>query len=149
MTAYQDRTQAGMRPHLRMLSQAQLQQLHEAALQILERTGVLVHLPAAVELLDGAGAWVEGHNRVRIPGHVVESALQCLPHRIQIYDRNGEPAMALEGLNSHYGPGPTIQCVHDVYSGERRPTDKADIQRAAILCDYLPQQFFPLSAGST
>ena len=149
MTTYQDRTQAGMRPHLQMLSQAQLQQLHEAALHILERTGVLVHLPEAVALLHGAGAWIEGDNRVRIPGHVVESALQCVPHRIHIYDRSGHPAMALEGLNCHYGPGPTIQYVHDVYTGERRPTDKADIQRATLLCDYLPHIDFVMTMGMT
>ena len=57
--------------------------------------------------------------------------------------------MALEGLNSHYGPGPTIQFVHDVYTGERRPTDKADIQRAAILCDYLPHIDFVMTMGMT
>ena len=144
-----DATLAGTRPILRMLSRGQLQQLHEAALHILERTGVQVHLPQAVSLLDGAGAWVENGNRVRIPGFLVEDALRSVPGRVSIYDRQGDPAMQLEGLNSYYGPGPTIQYVYDVFTGKRRPTDKADIERAALLCDYLPHMDFAMTMGMT
>ncbi len=49
--------------HTRMglnhLSPAQIEQLHQAALDILERTGVIVAHPGALELLRAAGASVE------------------------------------------------------------------------------------------
>jgi trimethylamine--corrinoid protein Co-methyltransferase len=57
-------TQRG--PQLRVLSEDQIEELHLATLEILRRTGVDVLDEEARELLNKAGADVDG-NRVRIP----------------------------------------------------------------------------------
>ena len=138
-----------MRPHMKFCSQAQLYKLHNAALQILERTGLEIHCKEALELLGDIGCRLGEGQRVRIPSHLVEQALQRVPKRVSVYNRNGDPAMLLEGMNSYYGPGPTIQYVYDAYSGERRASDKADIHRAATVCDYLPNIDFAMTMGMT
>jgi trimethylamine---corrinoid protein Co-methyltransferase len=138
-----------LRPQLKLLNEEQIESIHEAALQILDNTGMLIHLPEAVELLRDNGAKIEGKDRVRIPPAMVEKALNDVPGPITLHDRNGNPKMFLEGQNSYYGPGPTIQYVYDIYTGERRATDQEDIERAARLCDYLPNIDFVMTMGMT
>lgn len=53
------------------LDDAQCQQLHEATLRVLERTGLIVDEPEGLELLRTAGAAVDG-SRVRIPAKLVD-----------------------------------------------------------------------------
>lgn len=138
-----------LRPQLKLLNGEQLKSIHDAALKILENTGMIFHLPEAVELLRANGAKVEGDDRVRIPPVMVEQALKDVPGPITLYDREGQPKMYLEGQNSYYGPGPTIQYVYDIDTGERRATDQEDIERAARLCDYLPNIDFVMTMGMT
>ena len=66
-------------PRLRLLSPEQLQQIHLASLEVLERTGVDVQLPEAVDLLSEAGADVRDPSRVKIPSWLVDEALRTTP----------------------------------------------------------------------
>ena len=140
---------ANLRPYMKFCSLAQLDKLNNAALHILERTGLVIHCKEALDLLGEIGCWLDKDHRVRIPGHIVNQALERAAKRISIYDRRGDPAMLLEGMNSYYGPGPTIQYVYDAFSRERRSSDKKDIRRAAIVCDYLPNIDFVMTMGMT
>lgn len=138
-----------IQPKLTLLSETQIKSIHEAALQILDNTGLILHLPEAVELLQQHGARLEGADRVRIPSELVEKALSQVAGPVTIHDRNGQPKMFLEGSNSYYGPGPTIQYVYDIFTGERRATGQEDIERASKLCDYLPNVDFVMTMGMT
>ena len=69
------------KPKLRIINDEQIMQIHMATLEILERTGVKMTHPRGVELLDGAGAKVEG-DRVRIPAWMVEDAIRKAPSRV-------------------------------------------------------------------
>ena len=135
------------RPQLQLLSSDQIYQIHLSSLEILERTGVKVLLPEAVNLLREAGADVTAKNRVRIPSFLVEEALSFTPHRITISDRNGKPAMFLEDHNTYYGTGTDTKFTLDSYSGERRNSKGEDIEKAALICDYLPNIDFVGSMG--
>jgi len=135
------------RPCLQVLSSDQIYQIHLSSLKVLERTGVNVLLPEAVDLLREAGADVTGEKRVRIPSHLVEEALRSAPRRITISDRNGKPAMFLEGHNSYYGTGTDTKFTIDLYSGKRRASKGEDVEKAALICDYLPNIDFVGSMG--
>jgi trimethylamine--corrinoid protein Co-methyltransferase len=134
-------------PQIRYLSPDQIQTIHQATLQVMERTGVVFYEPEVVEILRKAGAHVSDDNRVRIPAHLVEEALRTAPSRIVISDRNGQPAMFLEGTNSYFGTGSDTPNVIDPYSGQRRPALKQDVAEAARICDYLPNIDFVMSMG--
>ena len=108
-------------PIFRKLSEDQLERMHFASLEILERTGVRLHLPEAVELLRKAGAEVTGGNRVRIPASLVEWALSVAPKRVVLANRNGDRVMPLERNNVFYGPGSDCPNIIDFRTGERRP----------------------------
>jgi trimethylamine--corrinoid protein Co-methyltransferase len=132
-------------PQFRKLSDDQLAHIHAASLEILERTGVYLHLPAAVELLRKAGAHVTDDGWVHIPSHLVEWALSIAPRRIVWANRHGKRVMALEGRNVYYGPGSDCPNVIDVRTGERRPGTLADIVEAIRVMDALPNIDFLMS----
>jgi trimethylamine--corrinoid protein Co-methyltransferase len=63
------------KPKLQVINDDQIRQIHMATLEVLERTGVKMTHPRGLELLDGAGASVDG-DRVRIPAWMVENAIR-------------------------------------------------------------------------
>ncbi len=78
------------RPLLEFLSDKELDEIHYASLEILERVGAIISHQETRELLWSAGAWIENDLRVRIPSHLVEKALSLAPKRITLANRLGE-----------------------------------------------------------
>jgi trimethylamine---corrinoid protein Co-methyltransferase len=132
-------------PNLRKLSDDQVEQLHYASLEILERTGVRLYEPEALELLQTKGVKVEDGNRVRVPAGLVEWALSVAPKRTVLCDRNGRRVMPLERNNVFYGPGSDCPNVIDLRTGDRRPGTLQDIVEASLVCDGLPNIDFLMS----
>lgn len=126
------------------LGPAHIRRLHQAALDILDGTGVVVAHPVALELLKAAGARVEGQ-RVRIPSRMVEAALASAPKSIDIYDRLGRVVMRLGGRNSYFGTGSDLPSTIDPDTGEHRRSGKQDVARIARLCDGLENIDFCMS----
>jgi len=132
-------------PRFRKISDDQTERLHHASLEILDRTGVVLYEPQAVDLLRRKGLKVEDGNRVRIPPGMVEWALGIAPKRAVICDRNGRRVMPLERNNVFYGPGSDCPNVIDVRTGERRVGTLQDVEEAARVCDALPNIDFLMS----
>ncbi len=145
MTITQSNYQSIIAPHFRKLSDDQLERIHFASLEILERTGVRLLVPEAVDLLKAAGADVVDESHVRIPSHLVEWALNTAPKRIAIANRYGERVMPLERRNVFYGPGSDCPNVIDFNTGERRPGTLQDIVHGIRVCDALPNIDFVMS----
>ena len=126
-------------PQFRILSDKQIEELHFATLQILERSGVAFECQEAIDILGDAGADVSDPDRVKIPSYMVEQALRTAPKMITLYTREGEPAMVLNGQSgSHFGGFPDCPEVLDPYTRKRRICYVADIADNARLIDALP-----------
>lgn len=123
---------------LRALSEADIGKVHAATLEVLARTGSVVHDPDALELLHGAGAAIADDHTVRIPAEVIERAISQAPRRVDIYDRNGALAMALEGRNTYFGAHGDCPEILDPATGRRRRFLAADGAATAKVCDALP-----------
>ena len=134
-------------PPLAYLTEEQMRDIHSAALEILEDLGTIVHHEEAVDLLQQAGAYVENENRVFIPAGLVAEALGSAPATINIYDRDGNPAMLLGGRRVYYGTGSDCPYLLDSFSGERRDFLAADVENAVRLVDALPYIDFTMSMG--
>ncbi len=132
-------------PIFRKLSDDQLERIHMASLEILERTGARLYLQEAIDLFKKAGARLDEGNRVRIPSHLVDWALRTAPKRITLCDRNGRRVMPLEGYHVYYGPGSDCPNVIDLDSGQRRPATLRDVIDGVRLCDALPNIDFIMS----
>ncbi len=127
------------------LSEKECRRIHEASLEILERIGVRLFLEEALELIKKAGAKVEDGNLVHIPPKLVEDALKTAPKRVDLYDREGNLAMPIEGHNCFFGPGSDCLNILDHRSFKRRKPLLQDVREGAILCDALHNIDFVMS----
>jgi trimethylamine--corrinoid protein Co-methyltransferase len=136
------------RPLLNILSREELDELHYASLEVLERTGLNIGHPEAVALLSDAGAMVDSDGkRVRIPSNLVKQALHTAPSRVALVGRTGQQRLFLEDKRSYFGTGSDLEYTIDLESGEKRLSVLADIERAALLTDALPNYDFIMCHG--
>ncbi|MFU8794076.1 MAG: trimethylamine methyltransferase family protein [Dethiobacteria bacterium] len=126
------------------LTADQMEQLHLATLDILEQVGVKILETEALELLNEAGARING-DLVKIQPWMVQQALQTTPCKIAIYDRLGNRAMTLEKGRIYYGTGSDTPYVMDIDSGNRRRSVKQDSINATIVTDALDHIDFVMS----
>lgn len=127
------------------LSDDQVQRIHAASLEILERIGVRLHLPEAFKLLKKAGARVTDGNLVHVPPKLVERALATVPKEVILHDRHGEPVMPLGGGRCFFGPGSDCLNIIDHRSGKRRRPVMQDVIDGVTLCDALSNIDFVMS----
>ena len=109
-----------VQPRVRFLEEEQLDEIHQATLEILERTGIVVHEKETLELLAGAGCSISEKNRVRIPPHLVEEALRSVSKKCTLSYRNGSRHLFLEDRKSYWGTGSDTPYILDSFTGERR-----------------------------
>ncbi len=133
-------------PTYRLLSDEQKGQIHNATLELLQRTGVNVLSVQVREMLSRAGCWVEGE-RVRIGPERVKWALRTSPERVVLYNRDGEEEICLEGYRTYFGTGSDTPYLIDPHTGERRTTVLQDISNVARLVDALPNIHFLMCMG--
>jgi len=136
-------------PLFRLLSDNQIEEIHLATLQILEKTGVKFDHKEAIEILDGIGADVSNPKRIKIPSYLVEKALAIAPKTITLYSRDGEPAIILNGINGcHFGPIPDPRKIIDPYTSQVRTTYVEDIADFSRLIDALPHMEWSYTASA-
>lgn len=134
------------KPKLQVIDLQQIEQIHMSTLEVLERTGVRIPHPKALELLDGAGAWVDG-DRVRIPAWLVEDSIRKAPSRIVLGRRDGTRSVFLEEDKSWFGP--SLDCIDylDPATEERRPFTSKDCRITAKIADALPNFSWVMTIG--
>jgi trimethylamine:corrinoid methyltransferase-like protein len=125
------------RPKLDMLSESFIDQIVSEAVDVLGKTGVLVENDEALQLLADAGCECKGRT-VLFKENLVEESLKTTPHSIEVYDRNGDLAMTLEGDAVHFDPGSGALKILDPVTLEEREPVTRDLIRFATLTDALP-----------
>jgi trimethylamine---corrinoid protein Co-methyltransferase len=121
-----------------VFTDAELDDIHFATLELLERTGVFVEDDEALDIFADGGCRVDRETRmVRIPPHVVEEAIRSSPAKIVLGARDPQNALVLE-------PGRVSFCnfdegimVNDLRTGEHREPLLQDVAEIARLVDAL------------
>jgi trimethylamine--corrinoid protein Co-methyltransferase len=134
------------KPHLSVITPEQVREIHLATLEVLERTGVQITHPRAVEILHSSGARVEG-KRIRIPGWMVEDAIDRAPPRVVLGRRNGERSVYLEGDKVWFGP--SLDCIDylDPLSNERKRFTSEHCRVTATVADAMPNFSWVMTIG--
>jgi trimethylamine--corrinoid protein Co-methyltransferase len=134
------------KPKLHVFDQRQIDQIHTATLEVLERTGIRIPHPKALELLGAAGARVDG-DRVRIPAWLVEDSIRKAPCRIVLGERDGTRSVFLE--QDKFWFGPSLDCIDylDPATEERRPFTGDDCRITATIADALPNFSWVMTIG--
>ncbi len=124
---------------LQYLADEQLDQLQEATLTILERTGVKFPSEKALKILAEHGATVDFQRQVaRLPRDVVHAAMRTVPRYFQLGARD-------PFYDFHLGDGGTyfttdgcgVETI-DLETRQRRDSCKEDVAMMARVVDYLP-----------
>ena len=134
-------------PQFAVLSDAQLEKLHFAALEVLRRTGIRFHHQGALDLLKSAGAFISDGNLVKFPASLVGETIASAPERVVMCDRDGAPAMYLEGSQVNFGTGSDCVNLLDHETKEHRNFVVQDLINGYRLCDALPNIDFVMSMG--
>ncbi|UCE43462.1 MAG: trimethylamine methyltransferase family protein, partial [Candidatus Bathyarchaeota archaeon] len=121
-----------------MLSKDDLDGIHWATLDVLEKTGMRIHSEKALKILDDAGASVDYEKNVaKIPAYLVEEALRRAPKHIRLHARNPRFDIKLDGRHVYFSTDGIGIATIDFETGERRDSTKNDVATAAILADAL------------
>jgi len=123
---------------LNIFSEDELYEIHLATLEVLQKTGVFVEEQEALDIFDGGGAFIDRKNRiVKIPPYLVEDAVRSAPSKLNLAGRNPKNDIVLESNRvgfTNFGEG--VQML-DLFTGEVRPSTKADVASTALMVDYL------------
>ncbi len=130
---------------LKMISEQEIDAIHQASLAVLAETGAFYEEPEAVELLVSAGARLTPDGGVLLPPELIERAIASAPKSVLLFSRSGVETLRLEPGNVFFGTGSDCPFVIDWETGQRRQALLKDIEAFARLGDALPNIDFILS----
>jgi trimethylamine---corrinoid protein Co-methyltransferase len=117
-----------------VLSEGQLDQLHDVCVGLLRDNGVQIHHPEARALCLEAGAEVDAQSAtVKFPADVVAAALRSAPSEITV----GGVPIGGDSVGAEVHAGANM--YHDPLTGEHREATSADVREFARLQQVLPE----------
>ena len=127
-----------------LLSPSELDQLHEASLTILSKTGIVLPLnQSRYQVLQDNGCRInQEKKRVYFPRQVIEKALKSAPATYQLCARNPENNFKLDGTHGHLSLDGTGVNIIDIETGLTRPSSWQDLCDAIRVADSLDQISF-------
>jgi len=122
----------------KILSQDEIELIHESSLRLLSEVGMTIYSGKVLSFLKKNGAKVDfGKKLVKFPVDMVEEALQYIPQKIVLYNREKEPTVTLGEGKSYLINGHNAPYVLDLETGEHRKAYKKDAEDFARLVDTL------------
>jgi trimethylamine--corrinoid protein Co-methyltransferase len=127
------------KPYIEYLTGAQVEEIHEQSLRLLENTGIEVDHPEGLKALEEAGAKVDHQaKRARISRDMVARCLKTVPPRFTLAARNPEKDCPLvRGGRPYSRNGGGADFTIDLDTGEFRPLLLDDVRSYFKLMDGL------------
>jgi trimethylamine--corrinoid protein Co-methyltransferase len=119
--------------------------IHDAALTVLERTGVHIEESECRQVLVQNGARVDKRaDRVYLSRTMIEAALNTVDRNVVLYSRDGRNDLHLRGKRVHLGTGGAAVIVVDLDTGQTRHSRLRDLYDIGRLVDTLDNIHFYL-----
>lgn len=124
--------------NMKVLSDSEINQVHEASVNILENTGVMIYSKKVLDLMDAKGAYVDfGSRTARIPRSMVEKALKTVPETFRLYGRDGKKVFTIGDGIPKCASGHNAIFIVDAGTNERRSSTLKDVENFAAISDKL------------
>jgi trimethylamine--corrinoid protein Co-methyltransferase len=124
--------------HLEVLSESEIEQIHNASIDILSDCGVKVLSSDMLRFLKRKGLIVDEQSRiVRFSKSCIEDALSKIPREFEVFDRNGNFAFVLGDRQPKIAAGHNAVFWMDSDTGQTRPSTVADVELFALVCNEL------------
>ncbi|MEN8740905.1 MAG: trimethylamine methyltransferase family protein, partial [Phaeobacter gallaeciensis] len=124
------------------LSQADVEKIHHAALDALERIGLADAPQSGINYLTAAGCTLGSDGRLRFPRALVEDTLARANRSVTLFSRDGQTDLNLSGTRVHYGTAGAAVHMVDVDGHAYRESTLQDLHDAARICDALDNIHF-------
>ncbi|MEX2704911.1 MAG: trimethylamine methyltransferase family protein [Candidatus Freyrarchaeum guaymaensis] len=129
-------TGTAKRPALSLLEEENIKEIYDAALRILEHTGVRIDNAEVLSLLHQNGVIVNFEKKVaRFPQDLVSRCVKSTPSEVRIYSRDGKHDLLLKSNNVHFDPGSAA--INILEEGVIRKPVTRDLERFVRVADYL------------
>ncbi len=123
---------------LTVLSDGEIEQIHEASLDILENCGVKIGSPKMLSFLADQGLAVDSDTQVaRFTRDSIEDALAQIPPSFDVFDREGEYVFTLGSGIPRIAAGHNAVFWVDSDTGQTRASTTADVELFARICQEL------------
>ncbi len=117
------------------LSQSEVLQIHEAALDVLENIGLSLATPGCIEYCTKVGAIYGEDNRLRFPRQLIEDTIANANRDFVLCGRNPKHDISPHGTKVHFGTAGAAVHMVDVEKNEYRESYLQDIYDAARIVD--------------
>jgi trimethylamine--corrinoid protein Co-methyltransferase len=121
----------------KVISEEDLESIHQATLRVLSEVGIVLSHPGIKELLFEAGASLK-NDRLLLPSELVEKALASCAKKVTTRGRNGEEIVLGDGTLHWHNLGGARE-VYDPVSGQHHPATLEDVRESTRLLDALDQ----------
>lgn len=127
----------GRRTHFSIMTDGDCEKIHQASLEILKDTGTKIDSEKARKILVDAGCWEDSNQCIHFPKRLVEESVDADPAEFRHCGRTRDDDVHIaqdQVYASNFGEGIVI---HDLKTGERRPTVKKDAVDICRIVDAL------------
>ncbi len=126
----------------RVLSDAQVEQIHRAALEVLERVGFSEAIPSCIELVTAAGGRLTDGGRLTFPRALVEDTLAKAARHFVLHGQDPAQDMQPWGKRVYFGTAGAAVHMVDSATGAYRDSLLTDVYDIARLVDALDHIHF-------
>lgn len=122
------------------LTQRDMENIHNAALTVLENTGVADHFPELLDLVLPKGAILNDHGRLCFPRALMDDILASAAKEFYVYargEREGKDDMHCTAESVYFANSGTAVTTFDYETKSYRPSDLRDVYDFTRLVDQL------------
>ncbi len=120
----------------KLLSEAQISDLHKATVEVLDEIGIRVMHDEALELMKGNGCAVDFDKQiVKIPESVLMKYVGMAPSRINLYERDPKYDLVLDDSDNVYIMGGAGALNYIDLDGVRKPSTMEALEKFTRLED--------------
>ena len=124
------------------LSQAEMERVHQAALEVLETIGLSEAIPSCIELVTAAGGSYTEQGRLLFPRSLVEDTIANAARNFVLHAQDSQHDMDLSASKVHYGTAGAAVHMVDWETREYRDSTLADLYDIARLVDAMDNIHF-------
>jgi len=124
-----------------VLSEGEVREIHNASLEILTGTGIVIQNESVLSALAERGASVDlQKDLAKIPAELIEDALRSAPKATEVVlcNRDGKVDVRFGAGKLHGASGNDAVYYYDSEKDEQRPASKSDVANFARIADALP-----------
>ncbi len=126
----------------RVFTDAEVQKIHNAVLDVLETIGFADAIPSTVDYLTKVGAVMGSDGRMRFPRALVEDTVAKAARRFPLHGQDPRHDMDPWGTNVYYGTAGAAVNVVDPVTGDYRESNVVDLYDCARIVDALDNVHF-------